>query len=295
MASPAHTVPKSELEVLNQLISDEIGLYRIRARNRVHYLKIEADVFAEETMCRPYLLIPELPEFPDDDWTQMDICRSSGSLKWSLSYEPLPEVTSIWHPKKVDVLSLKILDRIRSGVHEVLYDDNGNGHQGNTAIAKIACFRWQIRSVNIETWVYSQLHEAAGRGSESGGSTDINAGCSTHQLFPTFLAHLTENGRVIGMLLERVEGEFASIEDLPACEDVVRRFHHLSNLIHGDVNRHNFLVDREKDTVRVIDFEHCEPYEESQARQELESLPAELSETTGRGGVIVKVLEEEEI
>lgn len=49
----------------------------------------------------------------------------------------------------------------------------------------------------------------------------------------------------MGMLLERLEGVVPSIDDLSACEEALCRFHR-TGMIHGDVNRHNFLLDRSK-------------------------------------------------
>lgn len=72
-ANPAKIVPKSKLEVLDQEISDERGLYRVRAGNRVHYLTILTNVFDDDTMSKPFLLIPQLPDFPDTNWTRMTI------------------------------------------------------------------------------------------------------------------------------------------------------------------------------------------------------------------------------
>ena len=88
------TVPKEEVEVLSQEIDDENGRYRILARSRVHYLTIPTSVFDDDTMCRPYLLIPQLPDFPDYEWTKMQVSRESGNmgLKTTLSSEPLPGI-----------------------------------------------------------------------------------------------------------------------------------------------------------------------------------------------------------
>lgn len=109
-------------------------------------------------------------------------------------------------------------------------------------------------------------------------------------IVPAFLGHVTENGRVIGMLLEKLVGDFASIDDLSACREALENFHRM-NMVHGDVNRYNFILDRSKDPVhvRLVDFEHAEPYEESNALEELQSLLSELGETTGRGGSVAVV------
>lgn len=76
------------------------------------------------------------------------------------------------------------------------------------------------------------------------------------QIAPQFLGHLTENGRVIGFLLEKVEGTYARLSDLPLCAAALKTLHSMG-LVHGDVNKHNFVVDREKGEVRLIDFEHA--------------------------------------
>ncbi|KAH8908477.1 hypothetical protein BR93DRAFT_488997 [Coniochaeta sp. PMI_546] len=105
---------------------------------------------------------------------------------------------------------------------------------------------------------------------------------------PTFIGHLTEQGRPIGFLLEKIEGDYASLDDLPECELALRRLHDLG-LLHGDSNRHNFIVDRTTGLVKMIDFEHVEPYDEEKARLELEDLKSQLTEETGRGASVVIV------
>lgn len=265
----SRTVPKSDIEVLSQEINDDFGSYRIRAGQRVHYLTIATDVFDEDTLCRPHLLIPRLPDFPDANWTSMEVSRKpDGSLTSAPSYEPLPAVTTIWHPNTIDVLSLEKVQRHRSGVHEVL-------HRGVPAICKIACFGWEMPRIAHETYTYSVVEEYR----EPGDPV----------VAPAFLGHVTENGRVVGMLLERLQGGPASMEDLPACREALENFHRM-NMVHGDVNRYNFVVDRAREPVRalLVDLEHAEPYEESKALAELESLPSELAETTGRGGAVVR-------
>lgn len=95
---------------------------------------------------------------------------------------------------------------------------------------------------------------------------------------------------MIGFLLEKVEGTAASIEDLPKCKQVLGQLHDMS-VIHGDVNRYNFIVDRSSGHVRMIDFERTKPFDDEQARLELESLTSKLVEDTGRGGPPTRVVE----
>lgn len=263
--TPIH---RDSIEVLNQEIDDEKGSYRIRAGNRVHYVTIPTSVFDEDTMCRPYLLIPQLPEFPDYDWTSMKIRRSQGhgDLQTTIASEPLAEVQETWHPLRIDVLSLARKTVFNSGVHEVV-------HEGKSAIAKIACFAWHIPRIERETWAHRILVE--------------NRLPDEGPFAPRFLAHLTENGRVIGFLTEKLEGSPAGIDDLASCQELVRRLHDLG-LVHGDVNRYNFVVDRRPEGLTLlVDFEHAEGYEEETGRKEIESLESELAEETGRGKPVI--------
>ncbi|KAB5547159.1 alpha-galactosidase A [Coniochaeta sp. 2T2.1] len=259
---------------LAQATDDERGCYRIRLGSRVHYLTIPVGVFDEDTMCRPYLLIPKLPDLPSDSppWTTMTISRDedSGSLRTTTSTEPLPAIRTTWHEQRVDVLSLERTRRLRSGVHEVSYN-------GSPAVAKIACFEWDVARIERETWAYEVLAQHSNEG--------------TAPIAPAFLGHLTENSRVMGFLLEKVEGgEPACVDDLAGCEALLRRLHRKVGLVHGDVNRYNFLLDRGSGGgggMRLVDFEYAEEFEEGLARAELLSLPAELAEDTGRGSTVV--------
>jgi hypothetical protein len=96
------------ISILNQLIDDTDGDYRVRFGDRVGYLTILTNVFDEDTTCRPYLLTPQLPRLPEDSWTRMKITRSSADapLHITTTNDPLPEVEIVWHPQKIDVLAL---------------------------------------------------------------------------------------------------------------------------------------------------------------------------------------------
>jgi hypothetical protein len=101
---------------------------------------------------------------------------------------------------------------------------------------------------------------------------------------PEFLGYLTEEGRVIGFLIEHVEGRHATISDLPACEAAVRRLHGLGTL-HRDLNKHNFLIS-ERGAV-LIDFVTAERSGDSEAMEvELRGLEEQLLDESGNGGVM---------
>lgn len=92
-----------------------------------------------------------------------------------------------------------------------------------------------------------------------------------------------EHGRVIGFILEKIEGREAGIEDLVGCQAALKRLHDIG-IVHGDVNRYNFVV-RGDGTVRLIDFESSWQDKAATAimRAEMESLGEQLVEETGRG------------
>jgi hypothetical protein len=219
-------------------------------------------------MCRPYILIPKLPDFPGAGWTAMRISRRAKHLlRSTISYDPLPTIQRTWHPQNIEVLSLTQLKCHRSDVHEVLY-------KGHPAISKTACFEWDIRLIENETWAYSIISQHQHPGESA--------------IAPNVLGHLTENGRVIGFLLEKIDRKFASVDDLLNFEKALHRLHGLG-LFHGDVNRYNFIVDRPDGHVRMVDFEHAEVFDEMKAYVELESLASELVEETKRGGPTVEI------
>lgn len=135
----------STISILNQVIDDQEGAYRIRFGERVGYLTISTDVFDEDTMRRPYLMIPKLPKLPENEWTRAKIARPSAGalLEITTTNYPLPEIETVWHHQKIDVLSLSQTKRHRSNVHEVSYD-------GRPAISKIAAFDWDIPRLERE-------------------------------------------------------------------------------------------------------------------------------------------------
>ena len=270
--SPPPPPPIQDINILNQHIDDDEGVYRIQHGHKVGYLAIPTGLLDEDTMCRPYLLIPNLPALPTTPWTRLYLSRGGQdgeTLHFHASNDPLPAISHPWSAQQIDILTLPRTKRYRSNVHEV-------SHDSQPAIAKIAAFEWDIPRMRTETWAYPTLHQHQQQETSS----------PSRQIAPRVLAQLTENGRTIGLLLEKVEGSPASMHDLAGCEETLRAIHRLG-LVHGDVNRHNFLVERGTGRVCLVDFEHAEEYEAGKAGAELDSLTAELGEESGRGAANV--------
>ena len=207
-------------------------------------------------------MIPLLPPLPAGDWNEATISRDlvsrqpyfENSLKRSL-----PGVTSVWHPKRVDYLDLKLGQKWKSAVYETTIQSS------TEYFVKFARFDWEIEAVNHETAAYQWLEG--------------------QRIGPAFLGHVTEHGRVIGFLMEKVtDARRADPQDIGACQTALAKLHSLG-IKHGDVNRHNFLV-RDGEVI-LIDFDFARKCEDkNELEQEMESLPEQLSDTSGRGGMI---------
>lgn len=238
--------------------------YRVQIGNQVKYLVIYPGTFDRDTLSLPLGSLPPLPY--NEQWTVAHISRNktSGLLETSTSNRTLAGVKCQWHPNLVDVLELERTKQLTAAAFEALSHSTLPSIPASpaTVIAKIARFEWEIPRVERETRAY-QLLEGSG-------------------LAPRFLGHLHENGRIMGLLLEKVEGRPACAQDLGDCEAAVERLHGLG-LLHGDVNRYNFLITAEG--VKLIDFERVqENASPGSMSKEVESLRAELVDESGRGG-----------
>ncbi|KAF8869019.1 hypothetical protein CPB84DRAFT_1805568 [Gymnopilus junonius] len=253
---PALNSPDIIAKVLSMYVytADEESKFRILFGNQIKYIIVEAGTYDEDTLCFPPSLFEQLPKLPRSKWTIARIFNTPGGLSFEISYKGLDGVRSLWHPSKVDFLSLTPEESFKARVLGVKFDSK-------PAIAKFARFEFEIPQLERETAIYEAI---AGRG-----------------IGPTFLAHLTEHDRVIGMLIERVEGRHANINDLEACQIVVKRLHSLG-IVHGDLNRHNFIVSAAG--VSLIDFENSTfGGSEIEMEKEYDSLSQQLAEETGRG------------
>jgi hypothetical protein len=269
--TPTKAVYPTTVEILNQEIDYEgntPSYYRMLV-NKKHfkYITIEPKIYEADDLCFPPILLSKLPPFPAGDWNYGRISQAAENPTTffaETSRKHFPSITPLWHANSYDYLSFKIGQRLRANVYVA-----SSSQFKKPIIAKFARFEWEIGYYITETQVYSWIN-----GSNIG---------------PEFLGYLTEEGRVIGFLIEHVKGRHATISDLPACEAVVRRLHGL-HILHRDLNKHNFLIS-ERGAV-LIDFETAERSDDSEAIEaELRGLEEQLLDKSGNGGVI---LDEEE-
>jgi predicted Ser/Thr protein kinase len=181
----------------------------------------------------------------------------------SVTKSSLSGVENTWHPTLINHLELRKLDRLRQNIHKV-----GHPRFEEPVLVKFAEFPWQIPYLEAETTAYQWI-DGSGIG-------------------PKFLGHVTEEGRMIGFVMEYIDGaRTATPDDLGACQRALSRLHALG-IKHGDINKHNFVV-REDGEAVLIDFEAAE---RGRTGEELESeysrLGDELEDMSGRGGVGVR-------
>ncbi|KAL8728161.1 MAG: hypothetical protein Q9181_005435 [Wetmoreana brouardii] len=233
--------------------------YRVsKDDGRIVYVTIDADVFDEDDYCFTPALIDQLPAFPAGDWNKGHIAktkeRPDPHFTWTRC-ATLPRVTSTWHKTYVEYKSLELGERLRSDVYEALHPELGE------VVAKYAAFEWEIGCLQAETEAYAWI--------------------DGHDIGPKFLGHLTEEGRVIGFVMEKLQGRHARVDDLASCAEVVQRLHTLG-ILHGDLNRHNLLIT--EDRTALIDFETCtKDQDQAKMAGELQGLKQDLLDNSGTG------------
>jgi predicted Ser/Thr protein kinase len=256
----------SNVQLLATLVDsndEEESEYRFLVDEKhVKYVTVDPGVFPKNDRTFAPVLITMLPPFPPGDWNEGHISKDvfTGHPVFSRNTNrDLPGVKSIWHHTQIDHLELKKLDRVRQNIHQVthsLFD--------RPVLVKFAEFPWQIPYFEAETTAYRWID---GKG-----------------IGPNFLGHVTEAGRLIGFVMENIDGARAAEPgDLTACQGILGKLHSLG-IKHGDINRHNFLVRNGK--VVLIDFETARRCSE---REELESeyrrLEQSLYDPSCRGGL----------
>ncbi|KAK7747800.1 hypothetical protein SLS62_008836 [Diatrype stigma] len=217
----------------------------------VRYARILPRVFPYEWFVDPFIEL-QLPDFPSGDWCVVDIVKNklTGHLKVVHAKEdnrilqPTPkEHIDAWHPISVEYVELKKVSQIPCTNYMHRRNDMcwlvTHGELFPTPVLmKIAEFPFPtlLSRVKNETTVYKEI-EGKGIG-------------------PKFLGHVTENGRIIGFLMEYLKDAVeAQTSDYKRCEEVLKRFH-AQGWLHRDYNHTNFLVQPDG-AAKLIDFEYA--------------------------------------
>ncbi|KAF2135473.1 uncharacterized protein K452DRAFT_313963 [Aplosporella prunicola CBS 121167] len=230
----------------------------------IKYLNIDPGIYSVDDMCFEPSLVAMLPPLPTSDWNKGHLSRSveaGDAVCLHVIKDKMPSITNTWHTRCIDYLDLSLGRKLRSNVYETTCPQFDV-----PVVAKFARFAWEVAQCDAETRAYQWING--------------------HGIGPVFLAHLSEHGRIIGFLIEKVPGaQHAAPEHLSLCRQTLARLHQLC-IIHGDVNKYNFLVHNGKAT--LIDFDHTQRCEDADMLEnELKSLEEKLNESSGRGGILV--------
>lgn len=198
------------------------GLYRFSHHGTVFYARADAkaplegfDWGYEDAIRR---LLPPRPA--DCNWADI-----SDHVVWS--HKLLKEARFVWHPDRIDI---RELDPIKHLNHKVVLCR----YRSQLVCSKIARFEHELHEVERETQAYRIIEG--------------------HNLGPQFHGHLTENGRVMGILMEFVpDTRRGTLDDFQVCLAVLRKLHELKILL-GDTNRNNFLVSSDGGSAKICDF-----------------------------------------
>ncbi|KAJ5602832.1 Lipopolysaccharide kinase [Penicillium hordei] len=241
--------------------NDDESYFRLLINGSVRYITIAQGIWSTDDMCFGPSLATILPDLPTGDWNNGLVNKhpETGEPYFARATRTsFPGVENTWHNTFVDYMDLGEIRRLRTGVYEVKCPQFEE-----LVVVKFARFDWEIGYMEGETAGYQSIE-----------------GC---EIGPRFLGHLTEDGRVIGFLMERIaNARHAGPQDLDICQGTLARLHALG-IKHGDVNRFNFLI-RDSRAI-LIDFDTARKCDDSNLlAEELRSLQEALESSSTKGG-----------
>ncbi|KAJ5684535.1 alpha-galactosidase A precursor [Penicillium maclennaniae] len=182
-------------------------------------------------MCFGPFLVSVLPTFPTGDWNDGLVAKDANDGKPFFARVCLAPFPAFGTPG-MEPMSTTLIFRSGANYEQVIYEAKSSLFD-DIVVAKFARFPWEVQYIENETTAYQWI--------------------SGRKIGPQILGHLTEHGRVIGLLMERITGaRHAGAEDIEVCREALSRLHNLG-VRHGDTNRFNFLIRESKAT--LIDFD----------------------------------------
>lgn len=226
----------SSEEVLDLDMGDDDVLYRVRRGDSIVYVRFTPlSILPDETLRTfgPYVIKELAKHTPwSRRWTTLTVDGRGEGVKYTIDGQQphrldLQDIEANYEKK--NFLDLGRTERWKSRVRKLHLD-------GMPMVLKIARFKFEVEWMAHEARVY---HELRGR-----------------DLAPAMIALVYEGtpDRIIGILLEEVEGRAAESSDLQVCLEKLGELHKIAR--HGDLNRWNIIIGRQG--ARFIDFEESE-------------------------------------
>ncbi|CZT18448.1 uncharacterized protein RCC_04293 [Ramularia collo-cygni] len=226
-------------KVLDIDIGDDDILYRVQRSNNIVYVRVMPPTMIPNETQRtfgPYVIKELATHTPwSQRWTTLTIDGRGENIEYKIDGKQphrldLGDIDISCYEKR-NFLELDRIERWKSRVWKVSCLD------GTTPmILKIARFQFEVEWMAKEARIYHALR-----------SRDVA---------PTMVALVYEGtpDRIIGILLEMVEGTCASSSDLDVCREKLAELHKTAR--HGDLNRWNIIIG--PNGPRFIDFEESE-------------------------------------
>ncbi|KAK4138042.1 hypothetical protein BT67DRAFT_447697 [Trichocladium antarcticum] len=169
----------------------------------------------------------------------------------------LEEWRGNWKTLLYDIFGLDVRRSINHRVSAVV-------HGGRTAFLKIARFLFELPLLTREVEAYHRLAES--------------------DVAPSLIGYVFEErpDRVVGFLVEAVEGRVANVADYKECIRALEKLHNF--VVYGDLCRYNIIITA--NGPKFIDFEHSTPITEARnslVDDEKQSLAVKLVDETGAG------------
>ncbi|KAH7108749.1 hypothetical protein B0J11DRAFT_449495 [Dendryphion nanum] len=251
-------------ELLSLDLEDSDYLYRIRRDDRIIYVSICPNLVPKSDRTNGPKVLSHLARVPrwNECWRTLTVEKTLNGIVSEVD-RFLPHSLAE-HPISGQYYNLLDLTRIRRISDRVsLVSQNQQ-----ELMLKIARFEHELEALSTEMRAYSilQAHHST--------------------LAPTFMGYVyeEEENRVIGFLMEVVQGYHPYLRDQQLCRDAIQELHEIG-IVHGDPNRFNILV--EGDTAKFIDFEVATFWDDhnfGQSREEERcNLIRSLTDTSGLG------------
>lgn len=240
--------------------NDDESYFRLLINGSVRYITIAQGIWSTDDMCFGPSLATILPDLPTGNWNDGLVVKHPETGKpyfARATRTSFPGVENTWHNTFVDYMDLGESRRLRSGVYEVKCPQFEE-----LVVVKFARFDWEIRYMEGDTAAYRLIEG--------------------YDIGPRFLGHLTEDGRVIGFVMERIaNARHAGPQDLDICQQTLARLHALG-IRHGDVNRFNFLIRGGK--AILFDFDTARKCDDPKLlAEELRNLQEALESSSDKG------------
>lgn len=256
-------IPKDEIRILDIQVVGDTRVLRILVGTeptRVIYMHIQICDVTKFILDALDQGADALPPITTGRWNNMYVFPqvNGHGLQWDRIEERFPEIQYVTSHHHFDFLEVgERISQLRPNVAEIV-------RGGRSMIVKTMCFASQWENMNREMWATLHL--------------DTQCGFMNPYVTPEFRAVITQNGRPIGFMMDKVYGRFPGPRQLRLCQEVLQKTHD-AGLCHNNLKRHHFIFDAHaKKRVFLISFEKATRFDPRIAEEEMASLPDILRE-----------------